>query len=110
MKTVTPELTSKDWVKMGQKLFGPNRYLWQFRCPKCGGTQSARDFVNMEVYGVGPQAAFLFCRNSFPQAPKNLPLNQIGCSFKSLDASDDQVVIVTNDRGKRLRLFPFAEK
>ncbi len=103
------EIRSDEWIKQGIKLFGKNRFAWRFECPKCGGTQSALDFVNVKRFAAGPRLAFLLCKNGALDL-KNVPLNQIGCNFNSTTSDLSQVVIVINPKGKKIPVFPFAKK
>lgn len=37
-----------EWLKTGEKLFGPDQKKWRFKCVNCGYAQSAEDFLKLE--------------------------------------------------------------
>lgn len=53
-----PVLTLEDWIKEGERLFGPDKKNWKFICPNCGHIQSYRDFIKG---GINADLAALNC-------------------------------------------------
>lgn len=47
-----PDISLKDWLAEGEKLFGPDKRNWKFICPNCGHIQSAWDFIELNKKGI----------------------------------------------------------
>lgn len=50
--------THDEWLKEGENRFGADRREWKFKCPQCGGIQSAQDFIDAGV--ESPESKFYF--------------------------------------------------
>jgi hypothetical protein len=52
-----------EWMEEGKRLFGPNRQNWNFRCPACGRSQNALDFIKNHIDPRG--RVFMTCIGRF---------------------------------------------
>lgn len=56
-------VSAKDWLAIGQKLFGVDRMKWRFRCISCGHVQTAEDLAALGV--VNEDAAYFNCAGRY---------------------------------------------
>ena len=44
-----------DWKALGEKLFGADKYLWNFKCPNCKKDSTVRDHANAWGGGISSE-------------------------------------------------------
>ena len=47
-----------EWLAEGESQFGKDKRKWRFRCPNCGETQTAQDFIDA---GIAEPETKAFC-------------------------------------------------
>jgi hypothetical protein len=100
------KMTADEWNVEGTKLFGKSRVKWKFRCPSCGGTQTAADFLpHKNKFPVS--AAVVMCKGNFLPEPKIIG-SAPPCRFQSMESKNEELILVTNDDGKEIPTLPFA--
>lgn len=46
------EISIKDWLAEGERLFGPDKKQWKWKCSNCGHVQSIADFLELKKLGI----------------------------------------------------------
>ncbi len=46
------EISLKDWLAEGERLFGPDKKQWKWKCCNCGHVQSIADFLELKKLGI----------------------------------------------------------
>lgn len=46
------EISLKDWLAEGERLFGHDKKQWKWKCPNCGHVQSIADFLELRKLGI----------------------------------------------------------
>ncbi len=41
------QLTEKEFMDQGEKLYGQDLKKWKFKCVKCGGVQTPQEFIDI---------------------------------------------------------------
>uniref|UniRef100_A0A6M3LLZ3 Uncharacterized protein n=1 Tax=viral metagenome TaxID=1070528 RepID=A0A6M3LLZ3_9ZZZZ len=48
------EISLKDWLAEGERLFGADKKLWKWKCSNCGHVQSISDFIELRNKKILP--------------------------------------------------------
>lgn len=116
------EIQAREWLKEGEKLFGPDKRDWKFVCPNCGHIQSGRDFIELNRLGISDVEAcnvvFFSCIGRydtripetkigtiFDKEPKQQPCNYTNGGLFCLAK-----LIVVDHKGQKTPVFEFARE
>lgn len=97
------KITSDEWNKRGETLFGKERLNWLFQCPKCKNVQTAKDFLKFKNKGIAPSGAFLVCVKKFSVGD-----NVNTCNCTSTDTGLELFKVI-NPQNVEIPVFPFYE-
>lgn len=93
-------MTYEQWLKKGEKLFGPNPEDWQFKCVNCGHIQTMSDFKNTDC--KDPKIlVFQECIGNYRTGNGN------GCDWTTYGHIQKHNCVVTR-YGKSVPVFEFA--
>lgn len=95
--------TESEWLAEGERLFGPNKLDWKFRCPRCGHVQTAEDFKPYSVNGAIPNCATDRCIGRFDRSITDCDW----AAFGLLTLPGTRLVIPENQE-EPVRAFDFA--
>ena len=111
------EISRREWMEEGEKLFGSDMLDWRFVCANCGHVQSANDFKELFFLGIykgTPDVAYYNCIGRYD---KRIPRSKIGkvgdpkeyCNYTSGGLFLLHKVVVILDDGEKLPVFEFDE-
>lgn len=46
------KISLQDWLAEGERLFGPDKKQWKWKCSSCGHVQSIADFLELKELGI----------------------------------------------------------
>ncbi len=110
-------ISEERWQAMGAELFGPDQFLWCFKCPICGHVASVRDY---KVHGAPQGAVGFSCIGRWSEDPSKVRRAFGDNKGRSKDGPCDYTgggliglnpVRVVDERGQLIQaMFEFAEK
>jgi len=110
------EISLKEWLQEGERLFGPDKKQWKFKCPNCGHIQSIQDFIELREKGIcdiDGNTAYFSCIGRFDT---RIPENKIGtisdkkspCNYTNGGLFCFAKTFVIDEQGKKHAVFEFA--
>jgi hypothetical protein len=102
-------MTKDEWDAQGQRLFGPDKLKWRFKCPVCGNVQTPEDFMPYKELGATPESALKECIGRYSGAKsvnlsgKKSPCDYAGYGFFKLSP------VRVQDGEHEYHVFAFAE-
>lgn len=101
-------MTFAEWSAKGVELFGANQKDWQFVCPSCGHTASARDW---EAAGAPETAVAFSCVGRWLPESKGEIFGHNGqpCNYAGGGLFRLNPIKVTDPQGAEHNVFAFAE-
>lgn len=116
------EFTLKDWLAEGERLFGPDKKLWKWKCSNCGHVQTIADFIELRKLkilsnDVDPgQVAYFSCIGRFDT---RIPRDKIGTIYDKVKLSPCNYTLgglfcfantfVINYKNEKCPVFDFAD-
>ncbi len=100
--------TEKEWLDEGTKRFGENRLDWEFECPYCSTSQTARDFLDNsedkeEMRKLISSGVVGFsCIGRYVE-------KEIGCNWTCGGLFQIHTTSVFTEEGKEVPCFDFSE-
>lgn len=117
------EMTLKDWLAEGERLFGPDKKQWKWKCSHCGYVQSIADFLELKKLGIiNPEAdvgtfVYFSCIGRFDT---RIPKEDVGTIFDKIKKSPCNYTLgglfcltdtfVISESGERVPVFEFAKE
>lgn len=114
------EIPLKDWLAMGERLFGPDKRLWKWKCSNCGHVQSIADFIELRNQKIVPSdfdagtVAYFSCIGRFDT---RIPEKDVGtisdkkspCNYTLGGLFVYANTFVIDEAGQKHPVFDFAE-
>ena len=108
-----------EWIKEAEKLFGPDKKRWKFKCPSCEHIQTPGDFIEMnkkQGLDLSPEIAWFSCIGRW----LDIPDEKVGTIFDKDKGKQPcnytlgglirlAKTIVIDPEGNEHRVFEFAE-
>jgi len=116
------EISLTDWLAKGERLFGPDKKQWKWKCSLCGHVQSISDFLELKKLGIIKKEVdvgrlvYYSCIGRFDtripekdvgtiwdkktKSPCNYTLGGLFCFAKTF---------VISESGEKIPVFEFAE-
>lgn len=92
--------TEQEFMDQGEKLYGKDMKKWKFKCPYCGGHQTAQDFINA---GKDPNGYVYFsCIGRYVEGQ--------GCDWTLGGLFQIHKKEVISDDGQKSPVFEFADE
>lgn len=112
------EIPLEDWLAEGERLFGPDKKQWKWKCPNCGHVQSIADFIELrDLKILDPkfdpgQVAYYSCIGRFDTRIPEEDVGQIGdkkspCNYTLCGLFVFAKTFVVNESGSH-PVFEFA--
>ncbi len=108
-------LSEKEWIALGESLFGKDMNNWKFKCPVCGNVATPEDFRKFKDQGADPNSATCECigrylpkeqRGGFCSDHANTKIKQ-PCDYAGYGLFRLSPVEVVREDG-RIHCFAFA--
>lgn len=103
------QMTSKEWNAEGERLFGPDKKKWKFKCVNCGHVQSIEDCQKLGV--KDPQNYVYFsCIGRFIEGCKGeLGNKKSPCNYTLGGLFNLAELEIIDEEGGKHSVFEFAQ-
>lgn len=113
------EIPLTDWLAMGERLFGPDKKQWKWKCSNCGHVQSIADLIELRNQKIVPPdfdagtVAYFSCIGRFDT---RIPEKDVGTIWNKKSPCNYTLgglflfakTFVINESGERVPVFEFA--
>lgn len=114
------EMSLKDWCAEGERLFGPDKKQWKWKCSNCGHVQTISDFIELrdqEILPPGTDIGNLVFYSCIGRFDTRIPKDDIGtvwnkespCNYTLGGLFCFANTFVIDEFGKKIPVFDFAE-
>lgn len=114
------EISVKDWLIQGERLFGADKKQWKWKCCNCGHVQSISDFLELKKLGIikaETDVGTLVYYSCIGRYDTRIPENDVGTIGNKKSPCDYTLgglfcfanTFVINESGERVPVFEFAE-
>jgi len=120
---VPTEIPLQDWLAEGERLFGPDKTQWKWKCSNCGHVQSIAGFLELKKLGIIKKETdvgtlvYFSCIGRFDT---RIPEEDVGTIFDKKPKSPCNYTLgglfrfantfVISESGERVPVFEFARE
>jgi len=102
-------MTLDEWNKKGEKLFGPDKKKWRFKCPCCGNVQMVKDFEPFAEMGAEPNDVTCNCIGRWTHPDNTINSGKCPCNYTSGGLFCFNKTIILHE-DKKIPVFEFSEE